>query len=134
MVRDADKELIAASLAAICNSSAVARFCSAVIRVSSAVARFCNKVIAEFAPDTEPCSAVIAVCAFVIAVAVVAPLIVSPARPRPLESTMFADPFSDIDAYFGRYRSRLHSRNDIATVSGLSAADVAHIQALYTGK
>jgi hypothetical protein len=40
----------------------------------------------------------------------------------------------DIDAYFGRYRSRLHSRNDIAAVSGLSSADVAHIQALYTGK
>jgi len=37
----------------------------------------------------------------------------------------------DIVAYFGRYRSQLHSRNDIATVSGLSSADVAHIQALY---
>ncbi len=40
----------------------------------------------------------------------------------------------DIVAYFGRYRSQLHSRSDIASVSGLSAADVAHIQALYSAK
>jgi hypothetical protein len=40
----------------------------------------------------------------------------------------------DIVAYFGRYRSQLHSRNDIATVSGLSSADVAHIHALYNAK
>lgn len=40
----------------------------------------------------------------------------------------------DIVAYFGRYRSQLHSRNDIAAVSGLSSADVAHIQALYSAK
>jgi hypothetical protein len=37
----------------------------------------------------------------------------------------------DIDEYFGRYRRQLHSRNDIAAVSGLSVADVEHIRALY---
>jgi len=37
----------------------------------------------------------------------------------------------DIVEYFGRYRAQLHSRNDIATVSGLSVADVQHIRALY---
>ena len=37
----------------------------------------------------------------------------------------------DIVQYFGRYRGQLHARNDIATVSGLSDADVAHIRAIY---
>lgn len=37
----------------------------------------------------------------------------------------------DIVAYFNRYRSQLHSRNDIATVSGLSDSDVSRIKALY---
>ena len=38
----------------------------------------------------------------------------------------------DVVAYFGRYRAQLHARNDIAGVSGLSDADVAHIRAIYT--
>lgn len=37
----------------------------------------------------------------------------------------------DVAEYFGRYRAQLHTRNDIAMVSGLSAADVARIQAIY---
>jgi hypothetical protein len=37
----------------------------------------------------------------------------------------------DIVEYFGRYRSQLHTRNDIATVSGLSDSDVARIRAIY---
>jgi hypothetical protein len=36
--------------------------------------------------------------------------------------------------YFGRYREKLHSRNDIAATSGLSAADVRRIRALYPEK
>jgi hypothetical protein len=38
----------------------------------------------------------------------------------------------DIVEYFGRYRSQLRSRNDIAAVSGLSVADVSRIKAMYT--
>jgi hypothetical protein len=38
----------------------------------------------------------------------------------------------DIVEYFGRYRSQLHTRNDISTVSGLSDSDVARIRAIYT--
>jgi hypothetical protein len=37
----------------------------------------------------------------------------------------------DIAEYFGRYRKQLRSRNDIASVSGLSDADVKRIKALY---
>ena len=37
----------------------------------------------------------------------------------------------DVVEYFSRYRARLHSRNDIAAVSGLSDADVSRIRALY---
>jgi len=37
----------------------------------------------------------------------------------------------DIARYFERYRMQLHSRNDIASVSGLSEADVSHIRAAY---
>ena len=37
----------------------------------------------------------------------------------------------DVAAYFGRYRAQIHTRNDIAMVSGLSDADVARIRALY---
>lgn len=37
----------------------------------------------------------------------------------------------DVAEYFGRYRAQIHTRNDIAMVSGLSAADVARIQAIY---
>ena len=37
----------------------------------------------------------------------------------------------DIPAFFGRYRTRLRSRADIATVSGLSDADIARLRALY---
>ncbi len=40
----------------------------------------------------------------------------------------------DIVEYFERYRAQLHSRNDIATVSGLSVADVERIRALYARK
>ncbi len=38
----------------------------------------------------------------------------------------------DIVEYFGRYRRQLQTRNDIANVAGLSAADVARIKTLYT--
>ena len=37
----------------------------------------------------------------------------------------------DIIEYFGRYRAQLHSRMDIAKVSGLSVADVSRIRMLY---
>jgi hypothetical protein len=37
----------------------------------------------------------------------------------------------DISGFFGRYRDELRSRDDIATVSGLSAGDLAQLQALY---
>jgi hypothetical protein len=37
----------------------------------------------------------------------------------------------DIVQYFHRYRAQLHSRNDIASASGLSAADVIHIKKIY---
>jgi matrixin len=37
----------------------------------------------------------------------------------------------DVAEYFGRYRSQIHTRNDIATVSGLSDADVMRIKATY---
>jgi hypothetical protein len=40
----------------------------------------------------------------------------------------------DIVEYFGRYRARLHSRADIAKVSGLSDADVSRIKMLYGGQ
>jgi hypothetical protein len=38
----------------------------------------------------------------------------------------------DIVEYFVRYRAQLRSRNDIAAVSGLSAADGSRIKAMYT--
>lgn len=37
----------------------------------------------------------------------------------------------DVAEYFGRYRKQLRSRNDIASVSGLSDGDVRRIRALY---
>ena len=37
----------------------------------------------------------------------------------------------DVVDYFGRYRSQIHTRNDIATVSGLSEGDVNRIRAIY---
>jgi hypothetical protein len=37
----------------------------------------------------------------------------------------------DIAEYFGRYRAQIHTRDDIASVSGLSDADVIRIRALY---
>ena len=37
----------------------------------------------------------------------------------------------DVAEYFGRYRSQIHARSDIATVSGLSDADVARIRTIY---
>ena len=37
----------------------------------------------------------------------------------------------DIPKYFDRYRVQLHSRQDIAKVSGLSSGDVARLKALY---
>jgi hypothetical protein len=37
----------------------------------------------------------------------------------------------DIPAYFARYRDQIHSREDIAKVSGLSDGDVARIRAIY---
>jgi hypothetical protein len=38
----------------------------------------------------------------------------------------------DIADYFNRYRKQLHSRSDIASVSGLSDSDVTHIRDAYT--
>jgi hypothetical protein len=40
----------------------------------------------------------------------------------------------DIVEYFERYRKQVHTRKDIATVSGLSDADVKSIQAMYSAK
>jgi len=40
----------------------------------------------------------------------------------------------DVTEFFGRYRAQIHTRNDIAAVSGLSDADVARIRAIYTSK
>lgn len=37
----------------------------------------------------------------------------------------------DVVQYFGRYRAQIHSRKDIAAVSGLSDDDVKRIRALY---
>lgn len=37
----------------------------------------------------------------------------------------------DVAEYFGRYRAQIHTRNDISMISGLSAADVARIRAIY---
>jgi matrixin len=37
----------------------------------------------------------------------------------------------DVVEYFGRYRAQIHTRNDIATVSGLSDSDVARVRAIY---
>lgn len=37
----------------------------------------------------------------------------------------------DVVEYFGRYRSQVHTRNDIAGVSGLSEDDVKRIRAIY---
>jgi hypothetical protein len=39
----------------------------------------------------------------------------------------------DVVDYFGRYRERLRSRDDIAAVSGLSDEDVRRIRAVYAG-
>jgi hypothetical protein len=40
----------------------------------------------------------------------------------------------EIVEYFGRYRSQLHSRNDIAMVSGLSKSDASRMRAIYAAK
>jgi hypothetical protein len=37
----------------------------------------------------------------------------------------------DIGEFFGRYRVQIHARDDIATVSGLSAGDVSQLKARY---
>ena len=37
----------------------------------------------------------------------------------------------DVVEYFGRYRARIHTRNEIAVVSGLSEGDVNRIRAIY---
>lgn len=37
----------------------------------------------------------------------------------------------DVVEYFGRYRAQIHTRSDIAAVSGLSDSDVARIRAIY---
>lgn len=37
----------------------------------------------------------------------------------------------DVVQYFGRYRAQIHSRSDIATVSGLSDSDVNRIRMIY---
>lgn len=40
----------------------------------------------------------------------------------------------DVVEYFNRYRSRLHSRNDMAANAGLSAADISRIREMYGRK
>lgn len=40
----------------------------------------------------------------------------------------------DVVEYFGRYRAQIHTRNDIAGVSGLSDGDVNRIRAIYGRK
>ena len=40
----------------------------------------------------------------------------------------------NVPEYFGRYRTQIDTRSDIAAVSGLSDADVARIRALYTSE
>jgi hypothetical protein len=40
----------------------------------------------------------------------------------------------DVTEFFGRYRAQIHTRNDIAKVSGLSDADVARVRAIYAPK
>ncbi len=37
----------------------------------------------------------------------------------------------DVPAYFDRYRMQIHTRSDIANVSGLSEADVVRVRAIY---
>jgi hypothetical protein len=37
----------------------------------------------------------------------------------------------DIVEYFDRYRRQLRSRSDIATVAGVSGADISRLRALY---
>jgi hypothetical protein len=37
----------------------------------------------------------------------------------------------NVAEYFGRYRAQIHTRNEIASVSGLSDADVVRIQTIY---
>ena len=37
----------------------------------------------------------------------------------------------DVEKYFERYRQQLHSRDDIARVSGISAGDLKQLRALY---
>jgi len=39
----------------------------------------------------------------------------------------------DIAQYFGRYRAQIHTRSDIAGVSGLSDGDVKRLRAIYGG-
>jgi hypothetical protein len=40
----------------------------------------------------------------------------------------------DITRYFGRYRARIRVRSDIASVSGLSDADVSRFKLMYAGR
>lgn len=40
----------------------------------------------------------------------------------------------EIVDYFGRYRAQLRARNDIASVSGLSDADVSRLRAMYSAE
>jgi hypothetical protein len=37
----------------------------------------------------------------------------------------------DIVEYFGRYRNQIHTRSEMATVSGLSDGDANRIRAIY---
>jgi hypothetical protein len=37
----------------------------------------------------------------------------------------------DVVEYFGRYRTQIRTRNDIAEASGLSEGDVNRIRAIY---
>jgi hypothetical protein len=40
----------------------------------------------------------------------------------------------DISEFFGRYRARIHTRDDIAGVSGLSDADIQRVRAIFAAQ
>ena len=54
---------------------------------------------------------------------------------RDFRDIMYSFTFGgDVAEYFARYRSQIHTRADIARVSGLSDADVARIRMLYPAR
>jgi hypothetical protein len=57
------------------------------------------------------------------------------AHTRDFRDIMYSFTFGgDVPAYFARYRSQIHTRGDIARVSGLSDADVARVRELYPAR